>query len=84
MVANFGDTQASVRRRAAAHRLAALTDRELEVAAAVGSGASNAEVATKLFMSEATVKRTHVAAVHQATPRTGSKSPSWSTTPDQS
>jgi DNA-binding NarL/FixJ family response regulator len=33
-----------------------LTDREREVAAEVGSGASNAEIATSLFMSEATVK----------------------------
>ena len=53
---HFGDTPASERRRAAAQRLAALTDREREVAAAIGAGASNAEVATSLFMSEATVK----------------------------
>ena len=48
--------QATERRRAAAQRLATLTDREREVAIAVGSGASNAEVAASLFMSEATVK----------------------------
>jgi DNA-binding NarL/FixJ family response regulator len=47
---------ASERRRAAADRLVALTDREREVAVAIASGASNAEVATQLFMSEATVK----------------------------
>jgi DNA-binding NarL/FixJ family response regulator len=56
LLSHFGETQASERRRAAAQRLATLTDREREVAAAVGSGASNAEVATSLFMSEATVK----------------------------
>ena len=56
LLSHFGDAQASERRRAAAQRLATLTDREREVAAAVGSGASNAEVAASLFMSEATVK----------------------------
>ena len=33
-----------------------LSDREREVATAVGAGASNAEIASMLFMSEATVK----------------------------
>jgi DNA-binding NarL/FixJ family response regulator len=56
LISHFGDSQGSERRRAAAERLAALTDREREVAAAIGSGASNGEVATQLFMSEATVK----------------------------
>jgi DNA-binding NarL/FixJ family response regulator len=56
LLSHFGDGQASERRRAAAQRLAALTDREREVAIAIGAGASNAEVATSLFMSEATVK----------------------------
>ena len=56
LLAHFGDTQASERHRAAAQRLATLTDREREVAVAIGSGASNAEVAASLFMSEATVK----------------------------
>ena len=40
----------------AGQRLTSLTDREREIATAVGSGASNAEVAASLFMSEATVK----------------------------
>jgi DNA-binding NarL/FixJ family response regulator len=56
LLSHFGDGQASERRRSAAQRLATLSDREREVAAAIGSGASNAEVAASLFMSEATVK----------------------------
>ena len=56
LLSHFGDAEATERRRAAAQRLATLTDREREVALAVGSGASNAEVAASLFMSEATVK----------------------------
>ncbi len=56
LLSHFADARAADRRRAAAVRLAALTDREREVALAVASGASNAEVAATLFMSEATVK----------------------------
>jgi DNA-binding NarL/FixJ family response regulator len=56
LLSHFTDSQASERRRSATQRLATLTDREREVAAAIGSGASNAEVAASLFMSEATVK----------------------------
>jgi DNA-binding NarL/FixJ family response regulator len=56
LLSHFGDSQVSERRRAAAQRLAALTDREREVAAAIGSGASNAEIARSLYLSEATVK----------------------------
>jgi DNA-binding NarL/FixJ family response regulator len=56
LLAHFGDTPATARREAAAARLASLTDRELEVATAIASGASNADVAAQLFMSEATVK----------------------------
>jgi DNA-binding NarL/FixJ family response regulator len=41
---------------AARKRLDALTDRELEVAQAIGQGKSNAEIAAELYMSLATVK----------------------------
>jgi DNA-binding NarL/FixJ family response regulator len=56
LLSHIGAAEASERRRIAEQRLAVLTDREREVALAVGSGASNAEVASSLFMSEATVK----------------------------
>ena len=56
LIAHLGNDEQAERRRLAAERLSSLTDREREVAAAVASGASNAEAATSLFMSEATVK----------------------------
>jgi DNA-binding NarL/FixJ family response regulator len=56
LLAHLGDDEISDRRRLATQRLTSLTEREWEVATAVGSGASNAEVAASLFMSEATVK----------------------------
>ncbi len=56
LLSHLGDDEMTDRRRLAAQRLTSLTDREREVATAVGSGASNAEVAASLFMSEATVK----------------------------
>jgi DNA-binding NarL/FixJ family response regulator len=56
LLSHLGNDDTADRRRAAAERLTSLTDREREVATAVGSGASNAEIAASLFMSEATVK----------------------------
>lgn len=56
LLAHFAPSGASERQQAAAHKLAGLSDREREVATAVGAGASNAEIASMLFMSEATVK----------------------------
>src|SRR5215216_2691261 len=56
LLSHLGDDDVAERRNFAARRLAPLTDREREVASAVASGASNAEVAASLFMSEATVK----------------------------
>jgi DNA-binding NarL/FixJ family response regulator len=56
LLSHFVDDEASQRHRLAAERLAGLTDREKGVATAVAAGASNAEIAASLFMSEATVK----------------------------
>lgn len=56
LLSHLGNDGAADRRSVAAQRLSSLTDREREVANAVGSGASNAEIAASLFMSEATVK----------------------------
>jgi DNA-binding NarL/FixJ family response regulator len=53
---------ADTRQARARERVAALNDREREVAVAVGQGLSNAEIAAALYMSVATVK-THVSRV---------------------
>jgi DNA-binding NarL/FixJ family response regulator len=47
------------RRRDALARLAALTEREREILVEIGLGYTNAEIAGRLFLSEATVK-THI------------------------
>ncbi|MDT0615077.1 response regulator transcription factor [Streptomyces lancefieldiae] len=53
---------ADTRRTRARTRVAALNDREREVAVAVGRGLANAAIASELFMSVATVK-THVSRI---------------------
>ena len=50
MLTTFVDDQRHPFDAAAAQRLLTLTDREREVATAVETGASNAEVATALYM----------------------------------
>jgi DNA-binding NarL/FixJ family response regulator len=56
LLAHLGDSEVNERRATATARLALLSDREHEVAVAVAAGASNADIAAQLYMSEATVK----------------------------
>jgi DNA-binding NarL/FixJ family response regulator len=56
LIAHFAADPRSSREQEARARLDGLTEREVEVLAAVARGQSNAEVGTELFMSEATVK----------------------------
>jgi DNA-binding NarL/FixJ family response regulator len=51
-----GESEGAARGERARERLAALTQREHEVALAVGAGRANAEIAAELHMSVATVK----------------------------
>jgi DNA-binding NarL/FixJ family response regulator len=56
VVANPDNGAADDRERTARRRLGGLTERERDVAVAIGEGKSNAEIAGQLFMSVATVK----------------------------
>jgi DNA-binding NarL/FixJ family response regulator len=62
LIGHVTETDAPDRERQARERLDRLTDREREVALAVGEGKSNAEIGRDLFMSVATVKA-HVSRV---------------------
>ncbi|MFF3613066.1 response regulator [Streptomyces sp. NPDC002580] len=62
LMAHAAGSALDTRRSAARSRMAALNEREREVAVAVGRGSPNAEIAAALFMSVATVK-THVSRI---------------------
>jgi DNA-binding NarL/FixJ family response regulator len=62
LVQHVAESGADARRSRAREALAQLTEREREVALAVGEGKSNADIAAQLYMSLATVKG-HVSTV---------------------
>jgi DNA-binding NarL/FixJ family response regulator len=56
LIGHVADSEGGERRRLARARLERLTEREREVAVAIGLGKSNAEISRELYMSVATVK----------------------------
>jgi DNA-binding NarL/FixJ family response regulator len=62
LIAHIGDTGANARRQQALAMLARLSEREREVAMAVGLGRSNAQISSELFMGITTVKQ-HVSRI---------------------
>jgi DNA-binding NarL/FixJ family response regulator len=62
LIGHVTESEGDARRREAREQLDRLTDREREVAVAVGLGKSNAEISRELYMSVATVKA-HVSRV---------------------
>ena len=62
LIGHVTDNEAGDRRQYARERLDRLTEREREVAVAIGLGKSNAEIGRELYMSVATVKA-HVSRV---------------------
>ena len=62
LMAHIAEGERGERRREARERLDGLTEREREVAVAIGLGKTNAEISRELFMSVATVKA-HVSRV---------------------
>jgi DNA-binding NarL/FixJ family response regulator len=62
LIGHVTDSEADDRRRGARERLDGLTERERDVAIAIGLGKSNAEIGRELYMSIATVK-SHVSRI---------------------